>query len=962
MTGSLPILVTFLCIAAAFLSGVSHGRSLPANRQSIKLVEIDHEGSIKVSIDSIEKMRQIKSPVSVVSSLGLARSGKTTLMSLISGEKPPFGEDESVSEGVWWVPTGGDGSILDSHPGNVNYVLLDTESLVIGRGVNSSVKLAILSLILSDSVLVSSINEMDILLVDFTRLLISQAVTFLSLFVRKLNELNISNKKGLRKSLIFLVENIHKTRISWILHRGLVDMDSEQVSERFSVNYKDWLKSRLEKYVWPETPQGNMFKNLNSFIERFNFYRIPYFGTEEKYDGYRNSAVQDQGRDHDNDHGTLKGSSMSVFRDLVGTGSADEKRLTGAEIADLLELFSEHSYIFNSFKPMDLGFAKGDLKTSTLVENTLLIFGTRLENQLLNENTYPLLEIEADVIYNKTLKDIESYWSSISEFDYFDSSGLLKSVQPHFEKQYKSILSKNCELIRSHCNDVINIHISHATHQIDQFHEKIPIPQSVLTNFARSLEASTMNDIDSALNKSFGNYELDVSSYRNSPCCSIDGSLTREKIELALSRLNKRNREEIERILVDDFEKALVVFSALEETDDSYYKLSREDFEKKLEKLKISSKQVFNAHLALTNETDLHAKYWRRLSSELDEFVERKIIVWSSICKKYSYNFAKSIAIRQNISIRNKLTLPLADSVILESFENLKDNVVEEMNGIYCSGEESWKDALMELMNVIEDDKEQLMKENLIALKNLLHRPLKYALRNAVEMARQHYSWTNFVKEATILAQNALEDSDSWGSINIDGKTKDRVIELWTEMDLVGIRKGFVRSKIFMTVRYLLYSLIFTVISFVTLFKNNSKFVLGMVFLSFIGSVLVFSSIELGAAGETVSHHLMDLFVCFGISRFTLYYIKHNIILILGVLVGLTCIVIYISLSLKSGNSDSNSKSKSKPNLFQEKRRTESSPRQKNVCPSNSPTAPSSSGEKSKSLNESPSVPRTFIF
>ncbi|KAL3127804.1 putative transmembrane domain-containing [Cryptosporidium hominis] len=949
--------VIFFCVVAVSLFGVSNSQPI-SDKQHYKLFEIDHEGNIKIPIESIEKIRKIESPISFVLSLGLARSGKTTLVSLISGESPSFEDvNEKESDGVRWVQTNGDGSIFANSPKNNDYILLDTESLVIGRGINSSIKLAILALILSDHVLVNSINEIDILLIDFTRLLISKAVMFSSLFVRKLNESSIPNKKSLKKNLIFLVENLHKTNISWILHRNL-DLKDEQEPAKFSRKYKDLLKSKLEKYIWPETSQSKIFKNLDSFIERFNFYKIPYFGTEKKYNGYRyHNKIDDL--DLDQDHQFGKGNNRSIFLDIFKPSSGEEHRLTGAEIADLLELFSEHSYIFNSFKSLNFGITKGDLKTSNLVENTLLIFGTRLENQLLNENIYPLLEIEADAIYNKTLKDIESYWSSISEFDYFDFSSLLKSVQPHFEKQYKSILSKNCERIRSHCSDVIDIHISHATHQIDQFHEKIPIPQSMLIEFTNNLVASTLNDIELALNKSFGSFESDISSYRNSPCCNIDGSLTQEKIESALSKLKKRNQEEIEKILLDDFEQALNVIRSLEEVDDSYYKVSKEDFEKKLEKMKNSSKLVFNTHITIINETDLHSKYWKRLNSELDEFIERKMVDWKKVCRKYSYNFAKSIAIRKNISIRNKLTLPIVDSVILESFEDLKDNVIKEMNGIYCSNEESWKDALMELMNVIEDDKEQLMKENLIALKNLLHRPLKYALKNAIEITKQHYNWMNFVREATILAQNSLEDSDNWGSINLDSKTKDRVVELWIEMDLSGIRKGFVRNQIFMIVRYLLYSLIFTIITFITLFKNNSKLVLGVVFLSFIASVLLFSSIELGVAGETISHHLSDLFVYFGISRFTLYYIKHNIALIFAILVGLTCAIVYISLNFKSGNPDSNSVLK--PNSFQEKPGPEISPRQK-VTNSNSPAASPSLREKLKNQNKSSNAVRTFIF
>ncbi|KAH8582268.1 guanylate-binding [Cryptosporidium sp. chipmunk genotype I] len=959
MGRSHSLFVIFFYIAAVCLSEVYSSQPL-SDKQQIKLFEINNEGDIKVPIESIEKIRQIESPISVVSSLGLARSGKTTLVNLISGKLQSFeGKDEKESDGVKWVQNNVDGSIFSNYTKNIDYILLDTESLVIGRGINSSIKLAILTLILSDYVLVNSINEMDILLIDFTRLLISKAVMFSSLFLRKLNELSVPNKKSLKKNLIFLVENLHKTSISWILHRN-INSDEEQEPEKFSRNYKDWLKSKLEKYIWPETSQSKMCKNLDSFIERFNFYRIPYFGTEKKYNGYRyHSIIRGQYHDQDQDHEFGKGSGRSMFLDIFKPGSGEERRLTGAEFADLLELFSEHSYIFNSFKPLNFGITKGDLKTSNLVENTLLIFGTRLENQLLNENMYPLLEIEADAIYNKTLKDIESYWSSISEFDYFDFSSLLKSVQPHFEKQYKSILSKNCERIRSHCSDVIDIHISHAIHQIEQFYEKIPIPQSMLIEFTKNLEAGILNDIEMALNKSFGSFESDISSYRNSPCCNIDGSLTQEKIESALSKLRKRNQEEIEKILLNDFEQALSMIRSLEEVDDSYYKVSKEDFEKKLEKMKNSSRLVFNAHTTIINETDLHSRYWNRLNSELDEFIERKMLTWKKVCRKYSYNFAKSIAIRQNISIRNKLTLPIADSVILESFKNLKDNVNKEMNGIYCSNEESWKDALMELMSVIEDDKEQLMKENLIALKNLLHRPLRYALINAMEIARQHYSWMNFVREATILAQNSLEDSDSWGSINIDSKTKDRVIELWIEMDLSGIRKGFVRNQIFMIVRYLLYSLIFTIITFITLFKNNSKLILGVVFLSFIASVLLFSSIELGVAGETITHNLTDLFVYFGISRFTLHYIRQNIILIFAVLVGIICAAVYVSLSLKDGNSCSNSNPK--PNSFQEKRGPKFSPRQK-LTNSNSPAASPSLGEKLKHQNKSSNAVKTFIF
>ncbi|KAJ1605226.1 putative transmembrane domain-containing protein [Cryptosporidium canis] len=951
MRGYLSIFTALLYVQYAFLFESGEGQQ-PKDHQRVRLFEIDHEGGVRIPAESIERMRLIESPITVVSSVGLARSGKTTLVNLISGEsRYTRGKGQDESSGVTWVQTGAGGSILGDLPGNMSCILLDTESLMIGRGVNSSIKLAILSLILSDSVLVNSIGELDIFLVDFIRLLISQAVAFSTSFLRKLNELSIPNKRSLKKSLIFLVESIHKTRISWMIHRSQ-GPDDALSSEEFSRSYKDWLKSRLEKYIWPETGQGNLYRNLNSFIERFNFYRVPFLGTERQYSGYRSKLIQS--REHDPEAG--EGGGQSVWWDLIRPGSADERRLTGAELADLLELFSEHSYVFNSFKPLEFGIAKGDLKTSTLVENTLLIFGSRLESQLLNESVYPLLEIEADVIYNKTLRDIESYWSSISEFDYFDFSSLLRSVQPHFERQYKSILSRNCELIRSHCADVINIHISHATHQIDQFHEKIPIPQSALTDFTASLEANTMSDIEMALNKSFGSYESNVSSYRNSPCCSIDGSQTREKIESALARLRKKNQEAVEKILLSDFEKALEVFKTQEEADDSYYKLSREEFEKKLERLRSSSRLVFNTHIALINETDLHARYWRMLNSELDGFVERRIIVWRRVCREHSYNFAKSISIRQNISIRNKLTLPLADSVIVESFERLKDDVAREMEGVYCSDEESWRDALRELMSVIEDDKEQLMKENLIALKNLLHRPLKYALRNAVEVARQHYSWTNFVREATILAQNALEDSDNWGSINIDNKTKSRVIDLWVEMDLLTIRKGFVGNQIFMVVRYLFYSLVFTIISFVTLFKNNSKLILGVVFLSFIGSVLIFSSIEFGAAGETVSHYLTDFFIHFGISRFTLYYIKHNILSILAVLIGLTCVVVYISLSFKSVGPDSGSKSKS--NSFQERRKPEPSPRQKIT----SSSSPSSSGEKPKNQSESSTVSRTFVF
>lgn len=953
MKGPFFLCVILFCFTTYCLSEVNYNESL-SDQQKIKLFEIDHENNIKIPTESIERIRQIESPVLIVSSLGPARSGKTTLISLISGESLSFG-DKNESEGVRWVQINRDKSILNNYPDNKKYIFLDTESLVIGRGINSSIKLAILAIILSDSVLVNSINEIDILLIDFTRLLISQAVMFSSLFVRKLNELNIPNKKNLKRNLIFLVENLHKIHISWILHKNF-DLKSEKDPERFSRKYKDWLKSKLEKYIWPETLQSKMFKNLDYFIERFNFYRIPYFGTEKKYNEYQyHNIIQDQDRDLK----SVNESYKSIFSELFRSNSDDERSLTGVEIADLLELFSEHSYIFNTFKPLDFGITKSDLKTSTLIENTLLIFGTRLENQLLSENMYPLLEIEADAIYNKTLKDIESYWSSISEFDHFDSNSLLKSVQPHFEKQYKSILSKNCELIRSHCNDVINIHVSHATHQIDKFHEKIPIPQSLLTEFTKNLKVNTMNDIEVSLNKSFGNFESNISSYMNSPCCSIDGSLTQEKIELALSMLRKRNQEEIEKIILSDFDKALDVIKSLEEVDDSYYKVSKEEFKKKLEKMKNSSKLIFNTHITLMNETDLHAKYWMRLNSELEEFIERKIVAWKKVCRKYSYSFAKSIAIRQNISIRNKLTLPIADSAILESFENLKDNVIKEMNGIYCSDEESWKDALRELMSVIEDDKEQLMKENLIALKNLLHRPLKYALRNAIEIAKQHYSWINFVREATVLAQNSLEDSDSWGPINIDNKTKDRVIELWIEIDLSGIRKGFVRNQIFMILRYLLYSLVFTIISFITLFKNNSKPILVLIFLSFIASVLIFSSIEFGVAGERISHHLTDLFIYFGISRFTLYYIKHNIKLILAVLVGITCAIVYLSLSLKNGNSDSNSKLRS--NSLQEKLGPNASPRQK-VTNSNSPAASPSIGEKLKHQNKSSNTVKTYIF
>ncbi|OII73369.1 uncharacterized protein cubi_02581 [Cryptosporidium ubiquitum] len=953
------LFVAFFCITVPCLSVVSYNQTF-SDKQHIKLFEIDHENNIKIPIDSIERIRQIESPVSIVSSLGLARSGKTTLVRLILGELLSFeDEDENESDGVKWAQINGNESILGNSPDSTNYILLDTEALVIGRGINSSIKLAILSLILSDTVFVNSINEMDIFLIDFIRLLISQAVMFSSLFVRKLNEISVPNKKSLKKNLIFLIENLHKTNISWILHKNS-DLKDKQDPKKFSRKYKDWLKSKLEKYVWPETFQSKMFRNLDSFIERFEFYQIPYFGTEEKYNEYQyHNTIQDRDHDHDHDLEFGKKSYRSIFSDLFMANSGEERRLTGAEIADLLELFSEHSYVFNSFKPLDFGIAKSDLKTSTLVENTLLIFGTRLENQLLNENVYPLLEIEADAIYNKTLKDIESYWSSISEFDYFDFGSLLRSVQPNFEKLYKSILSKNCELIRSHCNDVINLHISHAAHQIEQFHEKIPIPQSLLVEFTENLEANTMNDIEMALNKSFGNFESNISSYRNSPCCSIDGSLTQEKIEIALSKLRKKNQEEIEKILLDDFEKALDVIKTLEEVDDSYYKVSKEEFEKKLEKIKNSSKLIFNTHITLMNETDLHAKYWMKLKLELDEFIEKKMVAWKKVCRKYSYSFAQSIAIRQNISIRNKLTLPIADSVILESFVNLKDNVIKEMNGIYCSDEESWKDALRELMSVIEDDKEQLVKENLIALKNLLHRPLKYALRNAIEIARQHYSWINFVKEATVLAQNSLEDSESWGPINIDKNTKDRVIELWIEIDLSGIRKGFVRNQVFMILRYLLYSLVFTIISFIALFKNNSKPIIGVIFLSFIASVLLFSSIELGVAGEAISHNLTDLLIYFGISRFTLYYIRYNIKLIFAVLVGLICVVVYFSFSLKFGNSDSNSKSKS--NSFQEKLGTEISPRKK-VANSGSPIASPSMGEKLKHHNKSSNAIRTFIF
>ncbi|KAF7455781.1 P-loop containing nucleoside triphosphate hydrolase [Cryptosporidium felis] len=907
---------------------------LDRDSQPLELFQVDRlSNNVKVPLESIERMRRIQSPVSVTSVLGSAGPSRPTPLNLIWGSSHLFGSQSKIAGG-WWA-LDADSSAKSETAVEPRHILVSTESLIVGKGVNASLRVAILALIISDSVLISSFSGFDLLAVDFVRLLINQAVMFSSLLLKKLNELSIPNKRALRRNLVFLIENLHKTRISWIFHEPHDSLEATDV-ESFSKKCRAALKSKLEMYVWPESSQSGVFRSLSSFIDKSSFLKMPLLNGNNPNS---ETALDFSDRIREFSRSRLNG----------------QKRLTGSQLADILELFSEQAGIFGSLRPMELGVPRNDPKTTVLVENTLLIFGSRLEDQLLGENSHPLLEIEAEAIYNSTLKDIESYWSSISEFDLSDPTALLKSIQPHFERQYRSILGRNCELIRSHCQSVIDSHLSDATRKIDQFKEKIPVSQKLLTEFARDLESSLKKDVEATLNRSFEDFELSSSSssYGSSPCCQIDRGNTKERIEQALLGVREKNRIEVEKILVMDFDQAVAQVRSMEDADESFLKASRGDFERKLESLKESSRKVFNRHLALVNETELHARFRTRLNSELDGFALRKIVEWERACRKFSKSFAKAISIRQNISIRNKLTLPLGDSVILEAFRNLKNEVLEEMKGIYCYGEPSWNEALRELMSIIEDDREQLMKENLIALKNLLHRPLKYALRNALEVQGQFFSWSNFVKEARIAARNSLEESDGWGSFKMDEKTKERVIDLWAELDLLGLRRSFLRSQFLAMARYLMYSVIFTVIIFVSLFRKASKLLLGVVFSSFMGSIALFSWIELGVGGEAISQKGTELLRAIGIPRFLIHYFRHNIAVISAVIAGLTSIAVYDSILFKyNGLGPSQEKSEEVEDGGEERRGG-------SVV---SPSARTLSGGKPGNQNKENNGIRTFVY
>ncbi|KAK6588928.1 multi-pass transmembrane [Cryptosporidium xiaoi] len=835
----------------------------------MKLLEIDNEGNIVLNKESVETLKDLRNPIKILSSIGAARSGKSTILNLILKNLDYFdniaNKDNKKRElsdnkdeykenyGIWWSEMNGTTEVSDE-----KIVLFEMDSLVIGRNINSSIKLVILGLLLSDKVLINVINDVDLVFVDYIRLLMSQTLQFSSLFIRRLNEYNVKNrgesadfnlirKDEIKANIIKLIEKLYSTEIYWVIHNSNSYQENSSGMVDSSNEYMDWLKARIETYIWPETRGSHLYKNILDFINKHKYYRIPMisrmFGFSGNYSDKNESIGVGSKRRLKSDFTDICDSVINeILKNDVNVNSGarnyEEKRLTGRDIGYILEAFSEISQVFNYLKPLEIGNPNSKIvSASSLVENTIFIFGNKLEGMLSDGVNQPLLEAEAETIYNNTLKDMEHYWTSISEFDYFDYEILNRNIRSHFERQYKQIMEKNCELIQSYCLKVINVHITKSIDMINSFGEKLPVSKKSMSEFVDGLYDNTLNEIESSLGKSQTN------SYKNSPCCKINKSGLLEKVEYPILKLNEKNRNEIEKIVIEDFKLSRQVLRDFTRTDELKYKVEKNEFKNKVNSLGEKAKKVYNSHIDLVGDSSLYSHYLLRLEEEIKEINVNSGIIWDSYCRKNSLKHARSLAIKHNISIRNKLTLPLQDKVILLSFENLKKEAIGEMNELYCSGESSWKNALLELENTIEEDMEQIIKENLVSLKNLLHRPLQYSIQilmNSDEKNKKN--WSVFTTEARKIAGELLDESNEFtsGSINLDQVTKQKIIDIWVEQDLIKYRKSIIANQIFYYLKYIFYLAFILFVSFILIYRGSLNISNYHVY-GFIFTIIIFS-------------------------------------------------------------------------------------------------------------------------
>ncbi|KAH8738599.1 hypothetical protein FG386_002014 [Cryptosporidium ryanae] len=816
----------------------------------MKLLEIDNEGNIALNKESVERLKGLRSPVRIISSIGAARSGKSTILDLMlknpdyfksveyrnnnKGESGDSKDEHKENYGIWWSEMSENMEASESKT-----LLFDMDPLVIGRNVNSSIKLVIIGLLLSEKVLINVINDVDLVFVDYIRLLMSQTLQFSSLFIRRLIDYNMKNrdesdklnsikKDEIKKNIIKLIEKLYLTEVYWIIHSSNSYKGSNSGITDSSSEYIDWLKARIETYIWPETKGSRLYKNILDFIDKHKYYRVPMisgmFGLKDDSSNNESLGVGEKGKFKSEfcDIGDSVISAVLKRNSSTDSGSKslEERLLTGSDVGYTLEAFSVISQLFNSLKPLEIGNPNSKIvSTSSLVENAIFIFSNKLEGLMLSNNRdQPLLETEAETIYNNTIKDMEQYWASISELDYLDYEILNRNIKSHFERQYRQIMERNCELIKNYCLKVINVHITKSIEEINDFGEKLPVSKKSISDFVETLYDNTLNKIEGSLSKSQAN------SYKNSPCCKVDKSGLLEKVEHSVSKLNERNQNEIEKILIEDFKLSRQVLKDFARTDELQYKVEKKEFSSKVNGLFEKAKRMYNSHIDLVGDSSLYLHYLSRLEEEIKEINTNAGVIWDSYCRMNSLKHARSLAIKHNISIRNKLTLPLPDKVILESFESLKKDIVGEMNELYCSGESSWKNALLELENTIEEDMEQIIKENLVSLKNFLYRPLQYSLQALIGSSnKSKKSWSVFTTQAREIASEFLDESSEFtsGFMNLDQNTKQKIIEIWIEQDLVKYRKDIIGTQILGYLRYALYSTTGLLSLFIFLYKKN---------------------------------------------------------------------------------------------------------------------------------------------
>ncbi|OII73855.1 guanylate-binding N-terminal domain-containing protein [Cryptosporidium andersoni] len=756
------------------------------NCKAIQLISIRNDGKLELINETTEIMKNIKSPISIISSVGQLSSGKSSLLNQLLDIKDAFNVCDSLmgcTKGIWiWSDT-----LINKN--NKHILIFDTEGIFSSNSFNYGIKIFFISILLSDKILINSYRNIDNIIINTYDILIRQSLLIFTFMIGNIIEIiekdnnNTSIKYNIyNKNLLELLTNFKNKRFNFIIHNVLSNINLEE--------YKYWINN-LNKNI--ELNKG-FFKDLDLLI-------LPIVDNNLEYKDINKIDIMKEIREN-----------------ILDIDNGDNILIkSGFDLINILEIIIEIINL-SIFPEIILSFEKLlNIDIIRFKNNLINNYNYQLRNKILELNI-PILEKESDKIYSNLINSISFIWNNIIGYNN-EYNNIYEDLILNLENIYNKIMQENCKKIMLYCSKLTDSYISIILDKINNIEENIPYNEDDLLNIISELRNNIQDDFMNWVIIYHKNKNLEINEYENSKCCnySIDNLLN--MIDNRIIDLKNKNKLKIEDFVILGWNKSQEVIKEILNSDNKFYMINRIKFEDNINEIFDNIWGLFSQYSNITIGNKLYDKYKIQLNSNMNLIFEKLRLRWLEVCKDISFSTARDLSIKLNINIRSKLVFPCTDEMIFSIIKEYQDKIIEEMKNLYCVNEIPWNDAIEDLLNTINDDKEQLLKENIEAFKNLLYRPLQYALKNVSNLVNFSYNWDNFAKEASLTAYKILNESVNEYPIYINESIKEKVIEIWLKYDVGYLYHITLWNKLEIIIKFIFF-LIGIIISFIIIFNN----------------------------------------------------------------------------------------------------------------------------------------------